>query len=107
MQKILANIVKSKSSILIRAGIVLISILFQILTMILLIGILHILSYLKFCFDFPFTFTMNFRYIVPTLITYGVITGIASDDNKFLFYTNTILILLFSCLSILMFTNLI
>ena len=73
----------------------------------LLIAILHILSYLKFCFDFPFTFTMNFRYIVPTLITYGVITGIASDDNKFLFYTNTILILLFSCLSILMFTNLI
>ena len=41
MQKILANIVKSKSSILIRAGIVLISILFQILTMILLIGILQ------------------------------------------------------------------
>lgn len=73
----------------------------------LLISILQISSYLKFCFDFPFSFTMNFRYIVPSLITYATITGIAADDNKSLFYANTLLISIFSCLSILMFTNIV
>lgn len=72
----------------------------------LLIGILQILSYIKFCFDFPFAFTMNFRYIVPSLITYSVITGLTADNNKYLFYINTLLLSVFSCLSILMFTNL-
>lgn len=67
--------------------------------------ILQIVSYLKFCFDYPFTFTMNFRYIVPTLVSYAVITGIASDDNKKLFYINSSLLSIFSILSILMFTN--
>lgn len=69
-----------------------------------LIGILSIISYIKFCFDFPFTFTMNFRYIVPTLITYSAIIGLASDDNKYIYLANTILSTLFTCLSILMFT---
>lgn len=73
----------------------------------LLIGILQIGSYINFCFGFPFTFTMNFRYIVPSLITYCVITGIVSDKNKVLFYINTVLISIFSCLSILIFANLI
>lgn len=73
----------------------------------LLIGILQIGSYINFCFGFPFTFTMNFRYIVPTLITYSAITGTVSDKNKILFNVNSALISIFSCLSILMFTNLI
>lgn len=71
----------------------------------LLIGILQIGSYIIFCFEFPFTFTMNFRYIVPTLLTYSVITGIVSDENKILFNLNTTLILIFSILSIIMFAN--
>lgn len=71
----------------------------------LLIGILQIGSYIKFCFDFPFTFTMNFRYIIPTLITYSAITGMVSDKNKILFNVNTALISIFSLLSIIMFTN--
>ncbi len=79
----------------------------KLINFILLIGILQILSYIKFCFDFPFAFTMNFRYIVPSLITYSVITGLTSDNNKYLFYINTVLISIFSCLSILMFTNLV
>ena len=73
----------------------------------LFLSIIEIASYLKFCFDFPFPFTMNIRYIVPTLISFAVITGIASDKNKILFWINTILIALFSVTSIVMFTNLI
>lgn len=73
----------------------------------LLLFILEIISYLKFCFDFPFTFTMNFRYIVPTLISYSVITGLACENNKKLFYLNNIAISVFSVLSILIFINLV
>lgn len=70
------------------------------------LSILEIASYLKFCFDFPFPFTMNFRYIVPTLISFSAIAGIASDDNKIMFILNTILLLTFAILSIAMFTAL-
>lgn len=73
----------------------------------LLLLVLEIISYLKFCFDYPFTFTMNFRYIVPTLISYSAITGVASDSNKKIFYLNVLFIIIFSILSILIFTNLI
>lgn len=67
---------------------------------------LEIISYIKFCFDYPFTFTMNFRYIVPTLISYSVITGIACENNKKLFLLNSTLIFFFLMLSTLIFTNL-
>lgn len=68
--------------------------------------ILSVGSYIKFCFDFPFTFTMNFRYIVPTLISYAVITGTACEKNKRLLYINSMLILIFSVSSVILFTNL-
>lgn len=71
----------------------------------LLIGILQIGSYISFCFNYPFTFTMNFRYIIPSLITYAVITSLISDKNKQLYYLNTLSFLIFSCLSFVMFTN--
>ncbi len=73
----------------------------------LLIGIMQIGSYISFCFNYPFTFTMNFRYIIPSLITYAVITSLAADDNKKLYYLNTITNIVFSCLSIMMFTNIV
>ena len=68
---------------------------------------LEVVSYLKFCFDFPFPFTMNFRYMIPTLISFAAITGFACDNNKILFYINTMVITLFAISSIVMFTNLI
>lgn len=71
----------------------------------LLIGILQIGSYISFCFNYPFTFTMNFRYIIPSLITYAVITSLASDENKKLYYLHTISLFIFSFLSFVMFTN--
>lgn len=71
----------------------------------LLIGILQIGSYISFCFNYPFTFTMNFRYIIPSLITYAVITSLDSEKSKKFYYLNTIISLVFSCLSIIMFTN--
>lgn len=73
----------------------------------LLIGILQIGAYISFCFNYPFTFTMNFRYIIPSLITYAVITSLVSDNNKKLYYLHTITSLIFSCLSFMIFTNII
>lgn len=73
----------------------------------LLIGILQIGSYISFCFNYPFTFTMNFRYIIPSLITYAVITGMSSDKNKKLYYLNTVTTIIFSLLSLIMFTNIV
>lgn len=73
----------------------------------LLLGILQIGSYISFCFNYPFTFTMNFRYVIPSLITYAVITSLVSDENKKLYYLHTITLLTFSCLSFVMFTNII
>lgn len=72
-----------------------------------LLLVLEIISYLKFCLDFPFTFTMNFRYIVPTLISYSAITGVACENNKKLFILNTSVITVFALLSILIFTSLV
>ena len=68
--------------------------------------ILEAVSYINFCFDFPMVFTMNFRYIVPTLISFTGLLGIASNNNKLLYYLNTITLSLFSIFSILMFMNL-
>ncbi len=73
----------------------------------LLLFVLEIIAYIKFCFNYPFTFTMNFRYIVPTLISYSVITGIACEKSKKLFLFNGILIDSFLTLSVLIFINLI
>ena len=73
----------------------------------LLISIIQIIAYINFCFNYPFTFTMNFRYIIPTLITFAVTISMSSEKNQKLYYLNTITMLLFSSLSILMFTNII
>lgn len=65
--------------------------------------LIEIFSYLQFCFKFPFVFTMNFRYIIPTLISFAVLTGIACENNKIIFNINKILLTTFSLLSIIIF----
>lgn len=70
------------------------------------IFILTIISYIKFSFDYPYTFTMNFRYIVPTLISFAVITGTASEHNKKLLYVNGSFITVFCIASVVLFANL-
>lgn len=72
-----------------------------------LLGILQISSYITFCFNYPFTFTMNFRYLIPSLITYAVITSLASEKSRNLYYLNTTISYIFSFLVIIMFTNII
>lgn len=37
----------------------------------------YMISYYKFCFDFPYTCTMNFRYIVPTMFIGAAFIGMA------------------------------
>lgn len=70
------------------------------------IFVLTAASYIKFCFDFPFTFTMNFRYIVPTLVSYAVLTGTVCEKNKKLLYSNCSVITVFCIASIVLFMNL-
>jgi hypothetical protein len=65
--------------------------------------VLEVLSYVKFCFDFPFTFTMNFRYIVPTLLTFAVVIGKVAEKNKVLDMINSIVLTLFIVLSLALF----
>lgn len=69
----------------------------------LILALIESFSYVKFCFDFPFVFTMNFRYIVPTLISFSAIVGLASENNKILLNINRIILSIFSILSVVMF----
>lgn len=39
-------------------------------------------SYVMFCFKYPFTCTMDFRYIVPTLLIGAVFTGVFLNGDK-------------------------
>ena len=71
----------------------------------LVLGILQIISYINFCFGFPFTFTMNFRYIIPTLLTFVAILSIASEKNEYLHAINKLMIIVYSIISIIIFTN--
>lgn len=41
-----------------------------------------LLLYIKFCFDFPQNCTMDFRYIVPVLLTSGFFLGKAVDNGN-------------------------
>lgn len=75
--------------------------------MFILLFLLSVISYIKFCFDYPFSFTMNFRYIVPTLLSYTVLTGTACENNKKLFYLNNIVITMFCIASVILFMNLV
>ena len=72
-----------------------------------LLFILQIISYISFCLEHPYPFTAHIRYIIPTLLSFGVITGLAADNNKILYHINKVTLLTFTILSILMFTNLI
>lgn len=41
-----------------------------------------LISYIKFCFQYPFICTMNFRYIVATILFPAIGTGIWLEKNK-------------------------
>lgn len=71
------------------------------------IFILTVISYIKFCFDYPFVFTMNFRYIVPTLVSYSVLIGTSCENNKKLFYLNSFAISIFCISSVVLFLNIV
>ena len=52
--------------------------------------------YVKFCFDYPHNCTMDFRYIVPTLIITGLFAGMAADklESKKTFESKVLLAVL-------------
>ena len=72
-----------------------------------LLFIIQVISYISFCLEHPYPFTAHIRYIIPTLLSFGVITGLVSDNNKILYHINRISLLVFTVLSIIMFTNLV
>ncbi len=43
--------------------------------MFVLVGVVILINYVKFCFDYPFTCTQNFRYCVPLLLVGATFTG--------------------------------
>ncbi|MBR2152036.1 MAG: hypothetical protein IJ944_01960 [Clostridia bacterium] len=56
--------------------------------MFLLVGLVILINYVKFCFDYPFTCTQNFRYCVPLLLVGATFTGnlyteILNNKDKF------------------------
>ncbi len=42
----------------------------------------YMISYYRFCFSFPYTCTMNFRYIIPTMVIGAVFMGIMLQKAK-------------------------
>lgn len=60
--------------------------------------------YLNFCYGFPHQCTMNFRYIVPTILFPGVAVGLWLDKTRELFFAVWMkrLVCIFSILSCLM-----
>ena len=41
-----------------------------------------IFNYFKMCYDYPFTCTMNFRYITPTVIITSIFCGLFMNIRK-------------------------
>ena len=58
--------------------------------------ILEMCFYIKFCFDYPYTFSMNFRYIVPSIIVLGYSIGKMCDENIDMLKLSKTLILTYS-----------
>lgn len=50
--------------------------------MFLLVGLVILINYVKFCFDYPFTCTQNFRYCVPLLLVGATFTGILYKNTR-------------------------
>ena len=70
-----------------------------------LILIFESVFYIKFCIDYPYSFTMNFRYIVPILISVMCIIGNYSENNKKILKISSNLIFIFALFSMILFIN--
>ncbi|MDE5771800.1 MAG: glycosyltransferase family 39 protein [Ruminococcus sp.] len=69
------------------------------------------INFYKMCHDYPFTCTMNFRYITPTVITGALFIGIISDKMishktrtaEIMIYITEVMTLLFAVLTIIIY----
>jgi len=69
-------------------------------------------SFIKFCFQFPHTCTMDFRYIVPTLIFGAIAIGLFVNElekkktiqNKIISYAICTLTIVFAAFSVLIYS---
>ena len=70
-----------------------------------LIFVVELIFYIKFCIDYPYSFSMNFRYIVPVLVSMVVIIGKYVQINKKMLKISENLIFIFALFSLILFIN--
>ena len=70
----------------------------------LLFGI-ELIFYIKFCIDYPYSFSMNFRYIIPMFISMVSIIGKYVQSNKKMLKICENLIFIFGLFSLILFIN--
>ena len=70
-----------------------------------LLFVIESIFYIKFCIDYPYSFSMNFRYIVPILISMVLIIGKYVQTNKKMLKISENLIFIFGLFSLILFIN--
>ena len=70
-----------------------------------LLFLIELIFYIKFCIDYPYSFSMNFRYIVPMLISMVLIIGKYVQTNKKMLKISENLIFIFGLFSLILFIN--
>lgn len=71
-----------------------------------LILIFEFIFYIKFCFKYPYAFSMNFRYIVPSIIPIVIKIGKLSEKNLKIGKLMEKLICVYTISSLILFINL-
>lgn len=70
-----------------------------------LIFVIELIFYIKFCIDYPYSFSMNFRYILPMLLAMVSIIGKFVQTNKNMLKISENLIFIFGLFSLILFVN--
>ena len=70
-----------------------------------LLFLIELIFYIKFCIDYPYSFSMNFRYIVPILISMVVVIGKYAQTNKKILKISENLIFIFGLFGLILFIN--
>lgn len=66
----------------------------------------ELIFYIKFCFEYPYAFSMNFRYIVPIIISIMTSIGIYAEQSEKFYKIAKNTIYIFTIFSIILFINL-
>ena len=67
--------------------------------------LIELIFYIKFCIDYPYSFSMNFRYIIPIFISIVAIIGKYVQNKKIILKISENLIFVFGLFSLILFIN--